>query len=232
MKIAVLSDIHGNDIALRNVLAEAAQQHVERVFVLGDIVGYYYHPDAVLALLSEWNCNIIQGNHERLMLEAQSNEARAVELTAKYGSGLRIALIRLSPEQVQTLAELPVSAEVAVDGVRCFLTHGAPLDPDQYTYPDSDVALLDRCGSVDADFVFIGHSHYPFVYRGPKAQVVNVGSVGQARDRGGFASWALLDTDSRTVTHKSTPFDPTEILEEIQNIDPHLPYLGQVLRRK
>ncbi len=59
MKIAVISDIHGNYDALVAVLKKAKTEGVEHLLVLGDIVGYYYHPDKILKALSEWSFDMI-----------------------------------------------------------------------------------------------------------------------------------------------------------------------------
>ena len=70
MKIAVLSDIHGNHLALREVLDDASRLDVGELFVLGDSVGYYYHPDKVLEQLTAWQMEMIQGNHEPMLQTA------------------------------------------------------------------------------------------------------------------------------------------------------------------
>ena len=60
MKIAIMSDIHGNYDALFEVLKIAKKEDVKHLLILGDLVGYYYHPDKILELLSEWNYDIIK----------------------------------------------------------------------------------------------------------------------------------------------------------------------------
>ena len=74
MKIAVLSDIHGNNFALDDVLKECKLENVEKLLILGDIVGYYYHPELVLKMLSEWEYEIIKGNHEVILQELHERE--------------------------------------------------------------------------------------------------------------------------------------------------------------
>jgi putative phosphoesterase len=232
MKVAVLSDIHGNDVALSAVLSQIRREEVSRIFVLGDVVGYYYRPERVLSLLQDWDCVMIQGNHERLMIESRDDAERARKLKEQYGSGLMRALRQLSQDEVEFLAALPKTVAENVDGVRCLLAHGTPFDPDEYLYPNSDPKALDRCGNVDVDFVFLGHTHRPFIHAGPRAVVVNVGSVGQARTRGGFAEWALMNPSDRTVAQKLTPYDTTSLLADVAQNDPDVPYLASVLRRQ
>ena len=72
----------------------------------------------------------------------------------------------------------------------------------------------------------------PFFYQKDNTSVVNVGSVGQARDKGSMASWVVVDTDNRTLVFKSTFYDASSIIEEVKENDPHLPYLYEFFMRK
>jgi predicted phosphodiesterase len=92
MKVGVLSDIHGNHYALKKVLESARNEKVEKLLILGDLVGYYYHPEIVLSLISEWDYDIIKGNHEIILQELKENRLDSKELKTKYGSGHELAL--------------------------------------------------------------------------------------------------------------------------------------------
>jgi putative phosphoesterase len=234
VKVAILSDIHGNIAALEPVLREASTAGAERLFVLGDFIDYYYQPNAVLAALEPWNTVVIQGNHERFLRYFEKLRDPAVMIESfrqRFGSGIKRALELLSPAQIQELLRLPLTAEVVVDGVKCFLAHGSPQDPDEYIYPDARDEIKRRCLGVDADFVFLGHTHRPFIYEHAGKHLINVGSVGQARDHGGYASWAVLDTGARTVELRKTPYDIRSVVAEAMEFDPHLPFLVDVLKR-
>ena len=67
MKVAVISDIHGNFDALVAVLEKAENENVTHLLNLGDVVGYYYYPDKIMDLLSQWSFDIIKGNHEKIL---------------------------------------------------------------------------------------------------------------------------------------------------------------------
>lgn len=231
MKIAVLSDIHGNIIALEAVLREMNGLNVERIFVLGDVVGYYYHPDEVLRLLEHFKTTYIRGNHERMLKEAREHQEAGRKIEEKYGHGISAALKLLSHEDLDMLTELPDTATILQDGVRFFLCHGSPWSNDEYVYPDAPPAVLEKCAAIDVDFVLMGHTHYPFVRRGSGATVLNPGSVGQPRDHGNMASWAIVDTANKDIVFKRTVFDIVSLIEEAQKIDPSVPYLREVLQR-
>lgn len=92
MKIGVISDIHGNHYALQEVLKVAKIEGIEKLLVLGDIVGYYYHPEIVLEMLSDWDCEIIKGNHEELLQALYEDKIDGEILKKKYGKGHEEAL--------------------------------------------------------------------------------------------------------------------------------------------
>jgi len=232
MKIAILSDIHGNDKALFAVLDRIKQLKVCRIFILGDLVGYYYHPDKVLEMLEPWDCEFVQGNHDRMLKTALDDPTCLDAIGKKYGSGLRLALDKLDSAQIDFLINLPTSKKLSCEGHTFCLSHGTPWDQDTYIYPDASDKLLEKCAETDTDYVLMGHTHYPFVRIRQKTLLLNPGSVGQARDIGGQASWALFDTCSLSFVFQHTPYPVQELVKEVIEMDPEVPYLHQILQRK
>jgi predicted phosphodiesterase len=231
VKIGILSDIHGNDIALKAMLKEAEFLGVEQLYVLGDCVGYYYRPDKVMELLSAWPMEMIQGNHEGMLSRIRHDKSEEKRIGRRYGSGLRIALEKLTDAQISEFCSLPPSKLISANSLKIHLAHGSPWDRDYYIYPDKVAREQEKFKSIDSDYFFLGHTHYSFVFTRDEQTIVNVGSIGQARDRGGLASWACFDTENRSIVFKHTPFDPVPLIEEVKQTDPELPYLHQILVR-
>lgn len=232
MKIGIVSDIHGNDIALEAVLKEASIKGVEHLLVLGDLVGYYYRPDKVLRMLKKWPNDMIQGNHERMLKAALGDPGAAQEIKKRYGSGIEIALERLTKEEIEELINLPESKNVVFENVSFNLFHGAPWDGNFYVYPDAEKDILDKAASLDADFVLLGHTHHPLRYEKDGTILLNVGSVGQARDESGAACWGIIDTTSKEATLERTPFSSSVLIKEVKKVDPTVPYLHEIFARK
>jgi predicted phosphodiesterase len=89
MKIAILSDVHANMPALEAVIHDLERNECKYVFVLGDLIGYYYWPkEVVIYFMSHPNCNVIRGNHEDLLIRSLKDENFADKCYQKYGSGL------------------------------------------------------------------------------------------------------------------------------------------------
>jgi putative phosphoesterase len=231
MRVALLSDIHGNDQALDAVLAAVRGEHIDLLMICGDFVGYYFAPDRVMEMLRPWKKHMIRGNHEDMLARTRGNPVELERLRKVYGSGLGLALERLCPSDLDELTSLPTTASIEVEGRRIFLCHGAPWDTDTYVYPDAKKDLLNRCIVPEHDFVVMGHTHYPMVRDVGSVRLVNPGSVGQPRNRRPGASWAILDTGTREVSLRHEIYDATAICEEAKSRDPGIPYLHNVLVR-
>jgi putative phosphoesterase len=231
MKLGILGDIHGNDGALSAVLKAASKAKVDRLLVTGDLVGYYFSPRQVLNLLDDWNCDIVSGNHELMLVRSRSNPDYLAEVSKRYGSGLRVAIEQLDAQQLDRLCSLPHPLELNIDGIRILLCHGSPWDVDHYVYPDSTEKAMKFSESGKYNVIVMGHTHYPMLFDKPECILVNPGSVGQPRDRMPGACWALFDTESYSIELRREDYDSSELVRECQLRHPELPYLANVLMR-
>lgn len=231
MKIAILSDIHGNHFALQNVLQQAKLEKVQKLLILGDIVGYYYYPDKVLELLDEWECHMIKGNHEELLGQVLIGKLDIAFLNNKYGHGHSKAISLLTQNQKDLLLNLPNTLDLIIDNLKFLMSHGSPNDKDLYLYPDSNNEVLNLASKTNFDYVLIGHSHYQFIRKSNKTILLNPGSVGQSRSTGGQADWAIIDTTNEVIKLKSTVYNTSKLLEDIDLIDPDNKYLKTILTR-
>lgn len=232
MKIAILSDIHGNWHALEPVLHQIHREGVDRLFVLGDQVGYYYDAVRVRDALEALDCEMIAGNHERMLVAyADGSPATRETITSKYGSSFPLLVEEAGPSFVAWAKALPVRKEVVVEGQRMLLCHGTPWDPDAYVYPDTPLTEIARFASEGHDAVFAGHTHHPLVRNEGSCLIVNPGSVGQSRISGGVAQWGILNLANRVYTPRATLYDTAPLKAQIAGHDPHHPYLAHVLDR-
>jgi putative phosphoesterase len=231
MRIGLLADIHGNADALQAVLVSAREQEVDQLLIAGDFVGYYYEPDRVLELLSEWKWTAVAGNHESLLRQWRRKENRE-QLKQKYGSGLAQAVSRLDAAEIERLLTLPEQWHGRIAGRRVLLCHGSTWNADEYVYPDDRSGRLARMADGGEDLVVFGHTHYPALMTSGSTIVVNPGSVGQPRDRNPDAAWALWDAESHVVTLKRIPYDAGRVLEQCRTFDPSIHYLSEVLTRR
>ena len=218
MKVAVISDIHGNRQAFEATLEAVAASDAAELWCLGDLVGYGAEPDACVALAREHAAVCLAGNHDlavagELPLEEFSRGASlAVQWTQEV----------IAPENLAFLATLSPQGQEGQVG----LFHASPRDP-VWEYVLSAL-LAELCLDEQHQRVcLIGHSHVAlsFVRRegelatgepqraGKQLDIttgewlLNPGSVGQPRDGDPRAGWLLLDLDDLTVSFMRTDYD-------------------------
>jgi putative phosphoesterase len=230
LKIAIFSDIHGNIFALDAVLKKVEQAEVDRIIFLGDFTGYYYHSREVFDRLKELAATMILGNHEHMLFDFADGLIDEEVLRQKYGSGHKLALQQFSTSELNYIRNLPNFHIETINNFSIGCYHGSPFDSNFYLYPDASSDILFKC-DIGLDFVFVGHSHYPFITKLRHGKLVNVGSVGQSRIAGGLASWCLFDTESGSLELQSTFYDTKLLLDLIDHYDPDINYLSNVLKR-
>lgn len=231
MKIAVISDIHGNYDALCEVLTKAKIENVEHLLILGDIVGYYYHPDKILELLSEWSFDMIKGNHEKILENLIDSPSLKESIRLIYGSGHQDAINKLTNQQLKFLKDLPETKTVKIDEVSLLMSHGSPWSNSYYIYPNCENEIILKCDSKEHDFVLIGHSHYAFAIKNTNSILINPGSVGQSRQTGGKSNWCIINTLNKCFQLISTDYDVERLVKEIEQKDPEINYLTEILKR-
>lgn len=228
MRIAVLSDVHGNLPALDAVL-EALKPY-DAVWQLGDVVGYGPQPDEVVARLAAEKAVGVRGNHDSaaigdLETDAFNDDARAaVEWTAE----------QIRPETRQWLAALPLRS---IDDPFT-LVHGSPRDP-TWEYVYSAAIARANLSAFQTDHCLVGHTHVPLAFRERRSGgmesaiartnttmsldggrlIINPGSVGQPRDGDPRASALLLDTEARSLEWHRVEYPVAQVQRLMRSLD-------------
>jgi putative phosphoesterase len=194
MELGVISDIHGNRVALDAVLS--AMPAVDGLVCAGDVVGYNPFHGACVDAVRDRSVPTVMGNHDRAVAEDSG-----FGFNSMAGAGVEHARETLTDDQQAWLAALP-DERLAADG-RVKLVHGHPEDPDRYTYPEEFGPHL----LGDEDVLVLGHTHVQAHERFDAGVVMNPGSVGQPRDGDPRAAYAVLDLDSLLVTEHRVEYD-------------------------
>jgi len=219
-KIAVLSDIHANLEAFRAVLDDIASLSVDRVFCLGDIVGYNADPSACIMLCRENDIFCIMGNHDAAVCGKMDvaffnkNAAAAIQWTRK----------QLSREDLMFLNQLPGIHAV---NERFLLLHGSLMDPDRYLIfkqdAEEDFKMMKRL-YPDIQIAFFGHTHQPkvfacfldfvtseplnsFTLQTNRRYLINPGSVGQPRNKMPTASYVIYNETTNRISFHHVVYD-------------------------
>lgn len=222
MRVAVLSDVHGNLPALEAVLAALAPY--DAVWQLGDVVGYGPQPNEVVARLVAEHARGVRGNHDaaalgQLSTDNFNDDARqAVEWTAR----------ELRRPANDWLAGLPARTEIE----EFTLVHGSPRDP-TWEYVFSLGVARASMAAFDTAHCLVGHTHVPLVFRqadtdiealrpgdgdtlelDERRTIINPGSVGQPRDGDPRACGMIIDTDRHRLEWRRVEY-PVEPVQQL-----------------
>jgi len=231
MKYGILSDLHGNQYALKQVLSFLKSNNVNQLLILGDFVGYYYGIKDILKMLKPWNLLSIRGNHEQILKEIFLGKANKVQIISKYGSAHYLAIKELADSEIQYLITLPKTIEISIGSNKVLLCHSNPWLGKEYIYPDTNIKTLLRFGDLSYDYIFFGHSHYPFSFKVKNTVCINPGSVGQPRDKYSLPSVLIFNSENEVFSFHKIPFNKKLLLSEIKLIDPNHKHLTSVLER-
>lgn len=200
MIIAVFSDAHGNRKFFEKVFCAIRGACPDSIVYLGDVFGYMPYGREILKTLRRECDVILKGNHEAMLLGE-----RHLDLQKDRIYGLEAEKKRLLPEEREFLCTLSSDHELCVDGKRILFVHGSPQDSlTGYLYEDCPDYVWELSGY---DYVFMGHTHRPYVKAEGHTVFINVGSCGLPRDIGLSPGYALLDTDSGRVEIKRVIID-------------------------
>lgn len=180
MRIAFLSDIHGNYTALQAVLQDLAAQQIDLFVSLGDTVSLGPQPLEVLHTLQDLKGRYITGNHDAATLNP--NTAAQNEITEYLIPDLHWTLNKLSAQDRAFLTGFESNVPLTLpNGVKILAFHGSPLATTHIIHAATPPAELDvYFGGQDADIFIGGHSHVQMIRRYGKKLILNAGSIGSA----------------------------------------------------
>jgi diadenosine tetraphosphatase ApaH/serine/threonine PP2A family protein phosphatase len=207
MRIALLSDVHGNLPAFEAVLADVESASTEEIWCLGDLVGYGADPTGCVELARD-RCDLcLAGNHDLVV----TGEIDIADFSSSAAAAAQWTRDNISPDALEFLSALRPEQ----DGREIGLYHASPRDP-VWEYVLSGWQADECMNAMDARVGAIGHSHVALFFRrsdggqvegapaeggleqdlGEGGWLINPGAVGQPRDGDPRAAWLLLDTEA------------------------------------
>jgi predicted phosphodiesterase len=176
MRLAIISDIHGNLLALEAVLADIKARGADLIVNCGDLCTSPLWPRETFECLEALNLPTVRGNHDRWIAELPAE---------KMTPALIYTHAQLTPAQRTALGALPLTLHL---DDRIFMCHGTPTDDYTYLLEENldgrlalsrPAALAERLAGIDADLILCGHSHHAHMVLAPGNRlVINPGSVG------------------------------------------------------
>ena len=210
MKIAIISDLHGNYEAVCSL-----SQDYDELWVLGDLVNYGPEPGAVIDFVKANGSVVVRGNHDHSIgydvdPRCGARYQKMAEMTRKFTASV------LKKEQKDFLRQLPLSLEIKRQDTRFYLCHAKPSDPLYGYCPEQSEEWVAELGRIEADVLLVGHTHTPFVRKIGDQWVVNPGSLGQPKTGKADACYAIWENGSFQL--REFPYAVNETIARLQAI--------------
>jgi len=219
MRYAIIGDIHANLAAFNAVLADITHRGgVEKVWCLGDIIGYGPDPHECIKLLRQTDHVCVAGNHDW----AAIGKVATSEFNLDAAAACHWTAEQLDSEDIEYLGNLPLTVQEG----DFTLVHGSPREP-IWEYLTSTSIAEENFSYFKSKFCLVGHSHVPLVFSysesgdcssnqfgsnvglalGRNRLIINPGGVGQPRDGDPQASYAIYDSETSQVRLYRVPYD-------------------------
>ena len=223
-RLALISDIHGNLVALEAVLADIAARGIARIVCLGDIAATGPQPHEVARRIRELGCPVVMGNTDAWLLEPAPREnpddtGRVIDEIDLWCAE------QLSADDRALLASFAPTVTVSLDGGKRLLCyHGSPRSYFDRISPDTpNEQIAEWLAGTDADLYAGGHTHVQMLRRYQKSLLINPGSVGMPVNptwpgpdmrNPAWAEYAVVECDGErlSVALQRVPFDTAALV--------------------
>jgi putative phosphoesterase len=204
VRLALLSDQHGNDVAFRAALEDVERLGVEEIVCLGDVVQGGTEPAQTLDRLAALGCETVLGNADAFLLEVLADSPEPV--TDRQLEVREWTLSQLDASHVEQIRSFAPVVRRELDDVSLLLFHGSPRSYDDVLLPEHGGEALEPFLGHDTALLAGGHTHLQWTRRIGDALYVNPGSVGISYDRHAdplvlrpLAEWALVTVTDGAV---------------------------------
>lgn len=230
MRIAVISDIHGNYFALEVVLADIRRRAIDQIVCLGDAIQGGSQPAETVRCLRELACPVVMGNADAWLLTGE--ETSPHEQTSEQQRAVRAwSLAQLSSEDKAFIAQFSPTVEITMEAGKSLLCfHGSPHSFDDIILPNTSEEDFQKfLGGFDATLLTGGHTHTQQIRRrDDTCWYFNPGSVGLAynwqQSKAQFradpwANYAIVSSDGEQVgvEFRHIPFDVYQLVRIIES---------------
>ncbi len=229
MKIAIVSDIHANPLALDGVLRDIKEKNCDMLICLGDIAMAGYDPNRVIEkfkILTSKNSPIetkmILGNTDLMITHFIPEGLEKIKKVAPVMAyALEDDLKIIEKENIEFMKKFQTRLELEIDGIKIYCCHGSPRRIDENIRPQTPVQELEEMiKGVNADVIVCGHTHVPCGFQLESGvTVMNVGSVGRPMTVDKASVYAILETKPNgeyIIEHQSVPYDNNLVAEKIR----------------
>lgn len=229
MRFAVISDIHGNLTALKEVLDDCELMNIERYFFLGDLALAGPEPSETIDFIREFEkkhlVTIIQGNTDEMIVNYyNTKDDKYLPPNKIMAEALKYVINVLRPDQIEYLASIPPNFEEKMGMLKMLFVHGSPRKNNEDILPNIEPDKLEEIvKDLPHDIIFCGHTHIPAKLGYKNKTILNVGSVGRPLTPEPHMCYAIInyfdfDTKMYTIMHKSLDYKKEEAAEKLRKL--------------
>ncbi|MCK1993418.1 metallophosphoesterase family protein [Peribacillus muralis] len=223
MKLAFISDIHGNAIALEAVLANINKHAVDKIYVLGDICFRGPEPKRSLDLVRSLETDVIKGNADEWIVRGIIKDEVPVQVYETMSSEVNWTRSKLNAEDQKYLKSLPTCLNIEHENSKIHAFHATPDDLFEVVLPSEiDEIIKEKLmKNSSADIFIYAHIHKPYIRYIDGKCIINIGSVGLPFDGLRKSSYALLniEKDSFQTSIIRVDYDVQEVIQQFQTLD-------------
>jgi putative phosphoesterase len=227
MRIAIISDIHGNNLAFETVLADIKRQHIDQIVCLGDAIQGGPQPAEVVQNLHALDCRVVMGNADAWLLSGieTADEGIPPERKKKMEEIRQWSLSQLNEDDREFIADFHATITIPLEKdleLLCF--HGSPVSFDDAILPAAPEEEFQKIlGAYSGHILCGGHTHAQQIRRNGELFFFNPGSVGFAFNANQpddpfrydhWAEYAILTTENgqTNLEFRKTPFDAEKLI--------------------
>jgi predicted phosphodiesterase len=231
LKIAVISDVHGNYFALESALVRIKKLGCDQIWCLGDNFGYYPDGANCFRKIHEICSLVLMGNHEAMLI-GRIGYSKATENIYR----LEHSKLTLDYQTFKIISSLPVKYTFTIENFfKTYLSHGSPLDNLQgYVYPWdnlTDFSSKFLVQNPEVNSFVMGNTHRPLIYENKFATLFNVGSIGLPRDVGTLGSFGTIEVKPSEVIYNIERFElPVDLIVKNYSDKVHASVIETLLR--
>lgn len=215
MRIAVLSDIHGNAPALKAIIANIKENNIDRVIYLGDVVGIGPEPDKCLDLIIENNFEMVLGNHELYYVRGTDIDPEMSDYEIEHHKWIKN---KLTDKHYEYLSSKPLSIKIEENNFKLTFQHFLIDETTVEQYPFHGFCVLKESiinqlvDELDTDYIFIGHEHRPYEVEYNNKKLIDGGSSGCVYDD--ITHYTIIDiSDNITISRNEIKYNRDELIE-------------------
>lgn len=219
VRLAFISDVHGNAVALEAVLADIKQKSVDKVYVLGDLCFRGSEPNRSLNLIRSMDAEVIKGNADEWIVRGIREGEVPEEALRMMRSERDWSLSKLDDDSVQYLNNLPTELNISCKKVNIHAFHATPNSLFDVVQPsESYNELIKKIFVKDVDIYIYAHIHKAYIkYTGGKC-IINSGSVGMPFDGLNQSSYAIVDINESyyTTSIVRVGYDVNKVIQQFK----------------